>query len=178
MRYAAHAQRSVVPRAAPEHAVGGRSTLACAILPVRVRTPLPHVAQHVVETPTVGLLQGNRMGLSATVLGVPGNLVQVSIRLPPIRPGTRIPIAPRSEARAEGRGSSPRSGSGNPRRPPSSPAPRGDRVRGTGLGFYPSPLPREPGCTASRTSRSRSRSRPHAAGPRHPIVLPRYRASP
>src|SRR5271166_4292930 len=71
--------RAVTRRAAPDHAGGGRSTLACAILPVRVGTPLPYVAQHVVETPTVGLLQGNRMGLSATVLGVPGNLVQVSI---------------------------------------------------------------------------------------------------
>src|SRR5271157_5723156 len=75
----AHDPRDAAPRAAPDHAGGGRSTLACAILPVRVGTPLPHIAQHVVETPTVGLLQGNRMGLSATVLGVPGNLVQVSI---------------------------------------------------------------------------------------------------
>src|SRR5271157_2145268 len=98
--------------------------------------------------------------------------------LPPIRPGTRTPIVPPREAPAGGRGPSPRSGSGTLARRPSSPAPRGGLARGSGSGSGPSPLPREPGCTASRTSRSRSRSRPHAAGPRHPIVLPRDRASP
>src|SRR5271157_5052739 len=79
MRYAARTPRVEEPRAAPDHAANGRSTLPGSVCSEFIGTPLPHVAQHVVETPTVGLLQGNRMGLSATVLRVPGNLVQVSI---------------------------------------------------------------------------------------------------
>src|SRR5262249_44947366 len=66
-----------VPGTAPEDAAGRRSALSARIRPVLVRTPLPHVPQHVVQTPTVRPLLPHRVRLGIAIPLVPGDLRQV-----------------------------------------------------------------------------------------------------
>src|SRR5208337_3135503 len=68
----AHILRVAAPRAAPDHAAGGRGGvfLRVVIVGPDVFTPLEDVAQCVVEAPVVGDQLGDRTGLTLAVLPV------------------------------------------------------------------------------------------------------------
>src|ERR1035438_2688803 len=66
----------------------GQRTVAIEVPGIQVFDPLPHVAEHVIQTPSVGLFHPDRMGFVLGIGSVPGDVIQwLSQRA--LRPGSR-----------------------------------------------------------------------------------------
>ena len=173
----AHVPRIVDPRAAPDHAVGGRrfgrrraSFLGIVIHP-NIRAPLPHIPQHVVQAPGIRFLAGDGVGLISAVLVVPRDGIEVFRVTRGLRPRAAgvLPLSLRGKRQLD------TIKPGIQRRQEFLALFPAHRFHGTirlpwtirhlevGWDSLPSRLPRGPGCKACQTSRNRNRSSPGAA---------------